>query len=132
MRTGVLVVDDEPGMRETLVDILNDAGYQVWAAVNGDEAPSHVEAQAVDIVLMDIRMPGRDGVAVLQEMGPAPPQVIMMTAYAVEERLRQAVADAFALVHKPFAVGHLLELVAEAASTASDPCQKFADEVGEA
>src|SRR5437870_5464251 len=106
--------------------------HQVWAAANGDEALCHVEPQAVDVVLMDIRMPGRDGVAVLQEMGPPPPHVIMMTAYAIEERLRQAVADAFAVVYKPFAVGHLLELVAEAASTASDPCQQFADEVGEA
>lgn len=116
MSAAVLVVDDELGMRETLVDILQDAGYDVAAAPDGETALETVRRNRFDVVVMDIRMPGRDGVSVLQEMGSPPPQVIMMTAYAVEEQIRQAVAaKAFAVLHKPFQVGHLLDLVAGAA-----------------
>lgn len=116
----VLVVDDEPGMRETLVDILQTVGYEVSAAVDGEAALQAFGEQSVDVVVMDVQMPKRDGVSVLQELNPPPPAVIMMTAYALEERLRAAVeANAFAILHKPFAVGRLLALVASASSSAA-------------
>jgi two-component system response regulator HydG len=119
MATKVLVVDDEAGMRETLVDILEGAGYEVSAAPDGNAALASVHDTAFDVVLMDIRMPGPDGVTVLQRMGPPPPRVIMMTAYAVEDQLRRAMdAQAFAVVHKPFQVGYLLGLVEGAAEEA--------------
>ena len=74
----------------------------------------------VDVVVMDVQMPNRDGVSVLQQLSPTPPAVIMVTAYAVEERLRAAVAaNAFAILHKPFPVGGLLSLVASASRTAA-------------
>jgi two-component system response regulator HydG len=111
----VLVVDDEPGMRETLVDILEAVGYQVSAAVDGEGAIHAVRNQDVDVVVMDVQMPKVDGVSALEQLRPPPPRVIMMTAYAVEERLRAAVtADAFAILHKPFPVTRLLTLVASA------------------
>jgi CheY-like chemotaxis protein len=119
-RFRVLVVDDEPGMRETLVDILEAVGYDVHAAIDGDAALDVVRAQGVDIVLMDVQMPKRDGVSVLEQLQPPPPTVIMMTAYAIEERLRAAVdANAFAILHKPFAVARLLSLVASASQSAA-------------
>jgi CheY-like chemotaxis protein len=112
--TRVLVVDDEPGMRETLTDILEAVGYEVSAAVDGDAALAAVHASKVDVMVMDVQMPKRDGVSVLEQLTP-PPQVIMMTAYALEERLRTAVdGNAFAILHKPFPVKRLLSLVASA------------------
>jgi CheY-like chemotaxis protein len=120
MAAKVLVVDDEAGMRETLVDILEGAGYEVVAAPDGNTALASVHDTEFDVVLMDIRMPGLDGVTILQQMGPPPPRVIMMTAYAVEDQLRRAMdAQAFAVVHKPFQVGYLLGLVEGAAEEAS-------------
>jgi DNA-binding NtrC family response regulator len=111
----VLVVDDEAGMRDTLVAILEMQGYRVSSAPDGESASSAVKENRFDVVVMDIRMPGRDGVSVLQEMGRPPPQVILMTAYALEEQLRAAVrASAFAIVHKPFETGRMLGLVADA------------------
>lgn len=111
----VLVVDDEPGMRDTLVAILEQHGYRVSSAPDGDTAFSAVQETAFDVVVMDVRMPGRDGVSVLQEIGMPPPQVILMTAYALEERLRAAVkANAFAVLHKPFETRRMLGLVADA------------------
>jgi CheY-like chemotaxis protein len=116
----VLVVDDEPGMRETLVDILEAAGYDVVAAGDGDAALATVNAGDVDVVVMDVQMPKQDGVSVLGQLRPPPPVVIMMTAYALEERLRAAVdSNAFAILHKPFAVGRLLSLVASASQAAA-------------
>ena len=113
----VLVVDDELGMRETLADILEGAGYQVSTASNGDDALSRLRHATFDVVVMDIRMPGRDGISVLQEMGGPPPPVVMMTAYAVEEQLRAAIdAQSFAVVHKPVPAPYLIDLVARAAA----------------
>jgi two-component system response regulator HydG len=116
----VLVVDDEPGMRETLVDILEAVGYEVTAAVDGEGAIRAVRTRSVDVVVMDVQMPKVDGVSALEQLRPPPPRIIMMTAYAVEERLRAAVvADAFAILHKPFPVARLLSLVALASRGAA-------------
>jgi CheY-like chemotaxis protein len=115
----VLVVDDEEGMRETLSDILAAAGYLVASAVDGESALDRMREVNYDVVVMDVRMPGRDGVSVLQEVGSPPPFVILMTAYALDERLRLAIdSGAFAVVHKPFWAPHLLELVEQAAAAA--------------
>jgi CheY-like chemotaxis protein len=112
----VLVVDDEPGMRETLVEILSAHGYRVSSAPDGESALAALRTSGFEVVLMDIRMPGRDGVSVLQEIDGPPPQVILMTAYAKAERIREALeANAFAVVSKPFPVPELLGLVASAA-----------------
>jgi CheY-like chemotaxis protein len=112
----VLVVDDELGMRETLVEILVQSGYRVREAADGEAALAALRDERFDAVVMDIRMPGRDGIAVLREVGPPPPPVILMTAYAHDEQVQQARdAKAFAVVGKPFQVRALLGLVASAA-----------------
>ena len=114
-RPDVLVVDDEPGMRDTLVAILELQGYRVSSAPDGETASAAVQDGAFDVVVMDIRMPGRDGVSALQQMAVPPPQVILMTAYAQEERLRTATkSNAFAIIFKPFDARRMLGLVADA------------------
>ena len=119
-RPRILVVDDEVGMRETLVDILEGAGYDVTSACDGEMALRAVHDEPVDILLMDVQMPKQDGVSVLQQLQSPPPNVIIMTAYAVEERLHAAVeANAFAILHKPFPVPRLLSLVADAVEGAA-------------
>ena len=115
MTCQVLVVDDEPGMLETLTDILDAAGYTVTAVSDGDKALAEIRTGRYDVVVMDVRMPGRDGVSVLVDSGAPPPPVILMTAYALEERLREARdKKVHAVVQKPFAAPYLLGLVAEA------------------
>jgi DNA-binding NtrC family response regulator len=118
----ILVVDDEPGMRDTLMAILELNGYCVSSAPDGETAVTCVREGAFDVVLMDIRMPGADGVSALKAMGGPPPQVILMTAYAQEERLRAAAqANAFAIVHKPFDTHWMLKVIADAARTVKHP-----------
>jgi CheY-like chemotaxis protein len=111
----LLLVDDEPGMLETLSDILTSAGYDVTAVNNGDTALEHLRRGGYDLVLMDVRMPGRDGVAVLVESGAPPPPVVLMTAYALEERLKEArEGGVHAVLQKPFAAPYLLGVLAGA------------------
>lgn len=114
--SAVLLVDDEPGMLETLSEILASAGYDVTAVSDGDAALAEIRGGGYDVVVMDIKMPGRDGVSVLVESGAPPPPVILMTAYAMEDRLRVArEADVYEVIHKPFAAPYLLGVVAAAA-----------------
>jgi len=117
--SAVLVADDEAGMRETLADILAACGYGVTSAADGDAALDAIRNNPFDVVVMDIRMPGRDGVSVLREVGKPPPRVILMTAYAKERHLKEAREKAFAVVNKPFPVPQLLDLVASAARAAT-------------
>jgi CheY-like chemotaxis protein len=117
MSRSVLVVDDELGMRETLVDILESAGYAVTPASSGDSALAMARAYPFDVIVMDIRMPGMTGVEVLASLQHPPPQIVLMTAYAMEEQLQQARDnDAFAIMQKPFQIPYLLRVVAEAAA----------------
>jgi CheY-like chemotaxis protein len=110
----VLVVDDEPGMRDTLVDILQASGFEAEAVADGEQALTRLAQDGIDVVVMDVRMPGRDGVSVLREMGPPPPPVILMTAYASDERLREGELLAFAVVHKPFSPPDMVDLIIRA------------------
>jgi CheY-like chemotaxis protein len=113
----VLVVDDEAGMRDTVAEILECAGYEVSTARSGEDALSRLAERTFDVVLMDIRMPGRDGISVLREIGGPPPPVVMMTAYAVDEQLQAALdLKSFAVVHKPIPVPYLIDVVGRAAA----------------
>jgi CheY-like chemotaxis protein len=113
----VLVVDDETGMRETLVDILEAAGYTVTPAPDGGAALAMATEQSFDVIVMDIRMPVLTGVEVLSRLEHPPPQIVLMTAYAMEEQLEQARDNrAFAIMQKPFQVPYLLRVVADAAA----------------
>jgi DNA-binding NtrC family response regulator len=105
-------------MRDTLMAILELSGYRVSSAPDGETAVTCVREGAFEVVVMDIRMPGADGVSVLEAIGGPPPQVILMTAYAQEARLRAAAqANAFAIVHKPFDAHWMLKLIADASRT---------------
>ena len=113
----ILVVDDDVGMRETVSEILTGRGYEVTTAASGEAALAQLRAATFAVVVMDIRMPGRDGISVLREIGGPPPPVVLMTAYATDEHLAAAAeAGSFAVVHKPVPARCLLDLVARAAA----------------
>ena len=68
MKTVVLLVDDEEQFVDTLAQRLRTRGFDVDVASNGDDAISYVEAHDVDVVVLDVLMPGRDGIETLREM----------------------------------------------------------------
>ena len=95
----ILIADDEPGVRESLAEVLRDAGYSVHAAADGTEALEALEQHDFAVVVTDLRMPGADGIAVLEKARALSPQtvVLVMTAHAsietAVEALRAGAAD---------------------------------------
>ena len=100
----VLVVDDDPGLRESLRVILED-DYEVLDVPDGFQALEVVRSYQVDLVLLDIRMPGMDGITVLERMKALDEQIEVILVTAVME-VRSAVAamklGAFDYITKPF------------------------------
>jgi two-component system response regulator AtoC len=101
----VLVVDDEPGLRQSLGLLLADAGYDVAAEGNSTRALERALAESFDLVLCDVRMPDMDGLAFLRGYkgrgGSA--LVIMMSAYGGEEAALAAMKEgAYDYIPKPF------------------------------
>src|SRR2546422_865165 len=101
----VLVVDDEPGLRQSLGLLLADAGYDVAAEGNGAKALERAWAEPFDLVLCDVRMPDMDGLAFLRAYvsGGGSALVIMMSAYGGEEAALAAMKEgAYDYIPKPF------------------------------
>jgi two-component system, NtrC family, response regulator AtoC len=106
MRTkaSVLIAEDESQARESLRALLEDEGYQVFCAPDGMEASRILSQSTVDAALIDIRMPFKDGLALLRELKdhPAPPAVLIMTAYGSSAAAIEAMAlGAFDYLTKP-------------------------------
>jgi len=114
----VLVVDDDRKVAETVKDCLVSAGHLVDVALTGGDAVMMIAADRPDVVLLDILMPGMDGLDVLRRVRAAHPTlpVVMLTGNADVELARTTVAmGAFAYVPKPFDMTHLCRVVDAAA-----------------
>jgi len=81
-RGTVLVADDDEAVRSTVTDILLLADYEVLQAANGDEALQVLGREPVDVLILDLHMPVRDGLSVLEALGPPPPKVVLVSAFA--------------------------------------------------
>jgi DNA-binding response OmpR family regulator len=99
MKDNIMVVDDEPIARQSLSDILRLEGYNVTAVPNGELAVEHVRKYSVDLILLDLKMPGMNGLDVVQVVNQISPdtEIILLTAYgsmeSAVEALRQRVHD---------------------------------------
>jgi two-component system nitrogen regulation response regulator NtrX len=105
----VLVVDDEPGIRESLSGVLEDEGYAVRAVGTGEEALAQLESRLFPVVLLDIWLPGADGLEVLarmQEMEPARrPAVIVISGHGtIETAVKATKLGAFDFLEKPLSI----------------------------
>src|SRR5687767_13575000 len=119
----VLVVDDEPMVRETLGQMLADEGYVVDVAVDGEDALDRVQAARPDAILLDLMMPGMNGRQFLQALRNDPaygqvPVLIMTAVHGLEVNL--ASIGASEVVEKPFDVDDLLNKVALAVYRSRD------------
>ncbi len=102
---GILVVDDEAAIRESLKDWLMEDGYSVALAIDGEDAIAMVGASEYDVILLDLKMPGIDGLETMRRIKEISPdsEVLMMTAYASVDTAVQAMKEgAFDYLVKPF------------------------------
>jgi len=102
-RERILVIDDEASMRRFLVMLLEAEGYEVLAEENGADGISRIERETFDLVIADLKMPGVDGLAVLDSIHAKHPDlpVVILTAYGSERIAAEAARrGAFQLVEK--------------------------------
>ena len=101
----VLVLDDEKGLCEDMKEFFTYRGYKVFAATSGEQAVSIIKKENLDILVLDIKMEGIDGIKVLKMAKEKDPKVkaIMVTALRDEDMKRQAIAlGASEYITKPF------------------------------
>ena len=113
----ILVVDDDRTTRHLIALQLRRAGYGVAEAGDGQKALERVRRQHFDLLLLDVWMPGLDGLEVLARLRaePKPPRVVMMTADDASETLLRAIREqAYRYLAKPVEPEQLLEVVRSA------------------
>jgi len=113
-KANILIVDDEIDLLETLGDIFESKGYNVTMVEDGNKAIELLKKKYFDIILMDLKMPGINGVESFKEVKRLHPSaaVIMMTAGSVGEEIKEALgAGVEAIVDKPFNVKKLVSTI---------------------
>jgi two-component system nitrogen regulation response regulator NtrX len=111
MYPAVLIVDDETTIIESLAGILSDDGFQVIHAYNGYEALKKVETESPDIVLLDIWMPGMDGIDTLKEIKKISPNlpVVMITGHGtIESAVDATKSGAYDFLEKPLSIDKVM------------------------
>jgi DNA-binding NtrC family response regulator len=125
-RENILVVDDEPDMRDALTAALRREGLCISTAANGVEALEKVQGQSFDLIITDVRMPRMGGLALLQELKRTSPTipVIMMTGYGrIEDAVEAMKAGAFDYLLKPFSLEDLKVVVTKALTPPQTPAR---------
>lgn len=106
----VLVVDDQYGIRLLLKEVFSRDGFSIFQAADGRAALEIIQSEQPDLILLDMKMPGMDGIELLRQLRPIHPtvKVIMMTAYGELDMVAEA-SKLGALAHftKPFDIEEL-------------------------
>ncbi|WP_425059709.1 response regulator [Sporomusa carbonis] len=124
----ILVIDDQPGIRRLLTEVLQDEGYRVITAANGYEGIQVAHDVKPNVILMDMKMPGMDGIEALKELkrqGQGD-QVIMMTAYGELDMVNEArEAGMRDYITKPFDIMALCRIIEENIGSSFDDSRQL-------
>jgi two-component system, OmpR family, response regulator CpxR len=123
MSTKVLLVDDEEQFVDVLAQRLQTRGFTVSTAFNGDDAIALVEEHDVDVVILDVQMPGRNGIEALQEIKRIRPitEVIMLTGHGtVETAIQGMKLGAYDYLMKPTDTTELVDKITKAQQRKKD------------
>lgn len=116
-KAAILIVDDEKGVRSSLQGILEDAGFDAEGVATGEECLTGIARKEYAVVLLDIWLPGMDGIQVLEQVGRTSPgtYVIMISGHAsIEAAVRATKLGAFDFVEKPLSLEKTLLVVKNA------------------
>lgn len=119
LRHNLMIVDDEPIVRKSLSDWLKEEGFDILTAEDGYKAIELIEKEKVDCVILDLKMPGIDGIQVLKEIKARRPdtKVIMITAYGTIQNAVEAMKiGATDYITKPFDPEEIVESIKRALS----------------
>lgn len=109
MDSTILVVEDDPDLREVITEVLSDEGYRVFEAIDGQRALERIETIAPDLVLSDIRMPRLTGIELAERLRQRrdPIPIVLMSTSS-----NAPAGGGFMFLAKPFAIDDLVALVA--------------------
>jgi len=113
----ILVVEDEKAARDTMIDLLSEAGYEVQSAKNGEEAIEIVQESSFNLVITDLKMPKGDGLQVLEQVKKADPRtiVIICTGYGtVNTAVKAMKLGAYEYITKPIKIEEIKLVVQRA------------------
>jgi two-component system, NtrC family, nitrogen regulation response regulator NtrX len=116
-RPAILIVDDEKGVRSSLQGILEDVGFDTHGVSSGEECLECIAKRTFDVVLLDIWLPGMDGIQVLEQVRKTSPltSVVMISGHAsIESAVRATKLGAFDFVEKPLSLEKTLLVVKNA------------------
>ena len=113
----ILIIDDEPGIRTVLSDIIRDENHQVLIAGDGFEGLSTLKEQSVDLVILDVWLPNMGGIDVLKEIKKEYPniEVIMISGHAnIDIAVKAVKLGAFDFLEKPLSLDKIINLIKNA------------------
>lgn len=116
MAKKILIVDDQFGIRTLLTEVFQEDGFDTCDASNGKDAIQLTYAEKPDLILLDMKIPGMDGLDILRYLREEDNgvDVIIMTAYGEADRMKEAKAlGALAYIAKPFDIDYVRERVRE-------------------
>src|SRR5947209_14742359 len=113
----VLVVDDEPGIQQSLTGVLEDEGYRTESASSGEACLEVLAHRSFEVVLLDVWLPGADGLETLQKIKALQeaPEVVMISGHGtIETAVRATKLGAFDFLEKPLSLERTLIVVKNA------------------
>ena len=119
-RTRILLIEDDPGVLDTLTQVLNEEGHVVLVEKRGDDGLARAMSDPFNVVITDLRLPGLDGLELVRQLHQAQPRlpIILITAFGTTKTAIEATKfGAYDYLLKPFNVPELLSLVRKAADS---------------
>jgi DNA-binding NtrC family response regulator len=130
MAAKILLVDDEEEFTNSLAQRLETRGFDVHTSYNGDDAIARIRDHEVDVVILDVLMPGKSGVETLREIKQLKPitEVIMLTGQAtVETAIEGMKLGAYDYLMKPTEIKDLVEKITKAAARKTEHEERIRD-----
>ncbi|MBT3261326.1 response regulator [bacterium] len=110
----ILIVDDDKSVISIFDFVLKGTGYQTITAQNGLECLDILQSKAVDLIFLDVKMPGMTGIDIFKEIQKKHPSqlVVLMTGYSEDELVKEAFTlGAYGIIYKPFDMEEVLSVI---------------------